>query len=131
MTPWMRSRSALGTGRCTGYWTPTSRDSLGSSPWACFDNISHDRMMRFVEARVAPNSWLAEGGRGGGRQETTGDEGHPATCRRRAARATCRRRAARATGRHLVPRLRRGMRLLANIYLHYTYDLWTEQWRGR
>jgi hypothetical protein len=126
MTPWMRSRSALGTGRCAGYWTPTSRDSLGSSPWACFDNISHDWMMRFVELRVGDRrvlrlirGWLKAGVVEDGKRQPATKGARPAFT------------GPGSRGRHLAPRLRRGMRLLANIYLHYTYDLWTEQWRGR
>src|SRR5882757_1277939 len=56
---------------------------------------------------------MAESRRGGGWDTATGDEGHP------------------ARGCRLAPRLRRGRLLLANIYLHYVYDLLADQWRQR
>jgi RNA-directed DNA polymerase len=91
-----------------------------------FDNISHEWMMRFVEHRIGPRSgpmqrqavsahgdrrvlrlirkWLTAGVvEDGVRQPAT--KGTP-------------------QGAVISP-------LLANIYLHYVYDLWTEQWRKR
>jgi RNA-directed DNA polymerase len=76
-----------------------------------FDNISHDWMMRFVEHRIGDprmlrliRMWLTTG--------VVEDEVHqPAT------KGT-------PQGAVISP-------LLANIYLHYAYDLWAEQWRRR
>jgi RNA-directed DNA polymerase len=76
-----------------------------------FDNISHDWMMRYVEHRVGDRrvlrlirGWLKAGVvEDGVRQPAT--KGTP-------------------QGAVISP-------LLANIYLHYTYDLWAEQWRRR
>ena len=76
-----------------------------------FDNISHDWMMRFVEHRVGDRrvlrlirGWLKAGVvEDGVRQPAT--KGTP-------------------QGAVISP-------LLANIYLHYVYDLWAEQWRRR
>jgi group II intron reverse transcriptase/maturase len=76
-----------------------------------FDNISHDWMMRFVEHRVGDRrvlrlirGWLKAGVvEDGVRQPAT--KGTP-------------------QGAVISP-------LLANIYLHYAYDLWTTQWRKR
>ena len=76
-----------------------------------FDNISHDWMMRFVEHRVGDRrvlrlirGWLKAGvGEDGVRQPAT--KGTP-------------------QGAVISP-------LLANIYLHYVYDLWATQWRKR
>jgi group II intron reverse transcriptase/maturase len=76
-----------------------------------FDNISHDWMMRFVEHRVGDRrvlrlirGWLKAG-------VVEDDVRQPAT------KGT-------PQGAVISP-------LLANIYLHYAYDLWTEQWRKR
>jgi group II intron reverse transcriptase/maturase len=76
-----------------------------------FDNISHERMMRFVEHRVGDRrvlrlirKWLKAGVvEDGIRQPVT--KGTP-------------------QGAVISP-------LLANIYLHYVYDLWADQWRRR
>jgi RNA-directed DNA polymerase len=76
-----------------------------------FDNISHDWMMRFVGHRVGGRrvlrlirGWLKAGVvEDGVRQRAT--QGTP-------------------QGAVISP-------LLANIYLHYVYDPWTEQWRKR
>jgi RNA-directed DNA polymerase len=76
-----------------------------------FDNISHDWMMRFAEHRIGDRrvlrlirKWLKAGVvEDGMRQPVT--KGTP-------------------QGAVVSP-------LLANIYLHYVYDLWTEQWRRR
>ena len=76
-----------------------------------FDNISHDWLMRFVEHRIGDRrvlrlirKWLKAGVvEDGKRQPVT--KGTP-------------------QGAVVSP-------LLANIYLHYVYDLWAEQWRRR
>src|ERR1019366_3090609 len=76
-----------------------------------FDSISHEWMMRFVEHRIGDRrvlrlirKWLKAGVvEDGVRQPAT--KGTP-------------------QGAVISP-------LLANIYLHYVYDLWTEQWRRR
>ena len=76
-----------------------------------FDTISHDWLIRFVEHRIGDKrivrliiKWLKAGVlEEGQRMETA--EGTP-------------------QGAVISP-------LLANIYLHYAYDLWVNQWRGR
>ena len=76
-----------------------------------FDNISHAWMMRFVEHRIGDRrvlrlirKWLKAGVvEDGIRQPVT--KGTP-------------------QGAVISP-------LLANIYLHYVYDLWADQWRKR
>ena len=76
-----------------------------------FDNISHEWMMRFVEHRIGDRrvlrlirKWLKAGVvEGGVRQPVT--RGTP-------------------QGAVVSP-------LLANIHLHYVYDLWAVQWRKR
>ena len=91
-----------------------------------FDNISHERMMRFVEYRVGDRrvlrlirKWLTAGVVEDGVRQ-------PATKGTRPAFA-----GPGSRGGHLAPGLRRGRLLLANIYLHYAYDQWVEQWRRR
>ena len=76
-----------------------------------FDSISHEWMMRFMEYRVGDRrvlrlirKWLTTGVMEDGVRQ-------PAT------RGT-------PQGAVISP-------LLANIYLHYVYDLWAEQWRRR
>jgi RNA-directed DNA polymerase len=76
-----------------------------------FDTISHDWLIRFMEHRIADKriirliqKWLKAGVlEGDVRVET--DEGTP-------------------QGAVISP-------LLANIYLHYVYDLWVKAWRDR
>jgi RNA-directed DNA polymerase len=76
-----------------------------------FDRISHDWLVRFIEHRIGDKrlvrliqKWLKVGVlEGGVRVES--DEGTP-------------------QGAVISP-------LLANIYLHYVYDLWAHQWRQR
>jgi RNA-directed DNA polymerase len=76
-----------------------------------FDTISHDWLIRFVGHRIGDKrivrliiKWLKSGVLEEGQwMETT--EGTP-------------------QGAVISP-------LLANIYLHYAYDLWVNQWRGR
>jgi RNA-directed DNA polymerase len=74
-----------------------------------FDTISHDWLIRFIEHRVGDKrivrliwKWLKAGVLDGGTQVDT-EVGTP-------------------QGAVISP-------LLANIYLHYSYDLWVESWR--
>jgi group II intron reverse transcriptase/maturase len=76
-----------------------------------FDAVSHDWLIRFVEHRVGDQrvvrlirKWLKAGVAEDG-QVTPGEVGTP-------------------QGAVISP-------LLANIYLHYVFDLWAEQWRKR
>jgi len=76
-----------------------------------FDNISHEWMMRFVEHRIGDQrvlrlirKWLKAGVVEDGVKQPA-MKGTP-------------------QGAVISP-------LLANIYLHYVYDLWVEQWRRR
>jgi RNA-directed DNA polymerase len=76
-----------------------------------FDSINHDWMVRFMEHRIADKrvlrlikKWLKAGVIEDGEWHTS-EEGSP-------------------QGASISP-------LLANIYLHYTLDLWVQQWRGR
>lgn len=76
-----------------------------------FDNISHEWMMRFLEHRIGDRrvlrlirKWLMVG--------VVEDE-----VRQRSTKGT-------PQGAVISP-------LLANIYLHYVYDLWGQQWRRR
>jgi RNA-directed DNA polymerase len=76
-----------------------------------FDAVSHDWLIRFVEHRVGDRrvirlirKWLKAGVAEDGRV-TPGEVGTP-------------------QGAVISP-------LLANIYLHYVFDLWAEQWRRR
>jgi RNA-directed DNA polymerase len=76
-----------------------------------FDTLSHDWLIRFVEHRLGDQrvirliiKWLKAGVLEEG-QRIEATEGTP-------------------QGSVISP-------LLANIYLHYVYDLWVNQWRGR
>ena len=76
-----------------------------------FDTIEHDWLIKFIEHRVADKrivrlirKWLNAGVLEEGRR-TQSELGT-------------------VQGGSVSP-------LLANIYLHYAYDLWVEQWRGR
>ena len=76
-----------------------------------FDTIEHDWIMRFLERRIADrrvlrliHKWLTAGVVEAGR--------------------TTRSRMGTPQGAVISP-------LLANIYLHYVYDLWTHRWRRR
>jgi len=76
-----------------------------------FDAINHEWLIKFVEHRIADprvlrliQKWLKAGVMEGGRW-TASEEGSP-------------------QGATVSP-------LLANIYLHYVLDLWTQQWRKR
>jgi RNA-directed DNA polymerase len=78
---------------------------------AFFDTIDHKWMMRFLEHRIMDqrllrliHKWLKAGVIEDGRR-TAAEKGTP-------------------QGSVISP-------LLANIYLHYVYDLWAHQWRGR
>lgn len=76
-----------------------------------FNTINHEWMIKFIEHRIGDRrivrliiKWLKAGVMEDGIQ-TPGEVGT-------------------AQGGSLSP-------LLANIYLHYVFDLWTQQWRGR
>lgn len=76
-----------------------------------FDTISHEWLVRFIEHRIGDrrilrliHKWLKAGVMEEGRKIET-DEGTP-------------------QGAVISP-------LLANIYLHYVFDLWAKQWRRR
>lgn len=76
-----------------------------------FDAIDHGWMVKFVEHRIGDTrlvrliqKWLAAGVLEGGKWSST-EEGTP-------------------QGATISP-------LLANVYLHYVFDLWVEQWRKR
>ena len=76
-----------------------------------FDTINHEWLMKFVAHRIADKrvlrliqKWLSAGVTEEGRW-TASDEGTP-------------------QGATVSP-------LLANIYLHYVFDLWLQQWRKR
>jgi retron-type reverse transcriptase len=76
-----------------------------------FDAVSHDWLIKFVEHRVGDRrvvglirKWLKAGVAEDG-QVTPGEVGTP-------------------QGAVISP-------LLANIYLHYVFDLWADQWRQR
>src|SRR5919108_322483 len=76
-----------------------------------FDTIEHDWLIKFVEHRVADprvirllKKWLYAGVLEDG-QITRSEQGT-------------------AQGGSISP-------LLANVYLHYAFDLWVKQWRGR
>ena len=76
-----------------------------------FDTISHDWLVKFIEHRIGDRrvvrlirKWLKVGVLDGGLRVES-EEGTP-------------------QGAVISP-------LLANIYLHYVYDLWAHQWRQR
>jgi group II intron reverse transcriptase/maturase len=76
-----------------------------------FDAISHEWLMKFIEHRIADSrvlrhikKWLNAGVLEDGKK-THSDEGVP-------------------QGGSVSP-------VLANVYLHYVFDLWIEQWRHR
>lgn len=78
---------------------------------AFFDEIDHDWMLKFLEHRIADQrllrlicKWLKAGAIEGA-VRVAAQKGTP-------------------QGAVISP-------LLANIYLHYALDLWTQQWRGR
>jgi retron-type reverse transcriptase len=78
---------------------------------AFFDNLSHEWMLKFVEHRVADNrilrliqKWLKAGVSEDGQWSET-KVGTP-------------------QGAVASP-------LLANVYLHYVFDLWVETWRKK
>ena len=84
---------------------------LGAGIAGFFDAVSHDWLIRFVEHRVGDRrvvrlirKWLKAGMAEDG-QVTPGEVGTP-------------------QGAVISP-------LLANIYLHYVFDLWADQWRRR
>ena len=96
---------AVGINRCKVNWI------LDADIAGFFDAVSHDWLIRFVEHRVRDRrmirlirKWLKAGGMEDG-QVTPGKVGTP-------------------QGAVISP-------LLANIYLHYVFDLWAEQWRKR
>src|ERR1700746_3905729 len=76
-----------------------------------FDGISHEWLVKFVEHRIADRrvvrliqKWLTAGVLGGG-ERTRVEEGTP-------------------QGGSASP-------LLANVYLHYVFDLWVQAWRQK
>lgn len=76
-----------------------------------FDSVDHGWMVKFIEHRIADKrivrlvqKWLAAGVLEDGRWSAT-EEGTP-------------------QGATVSP-------LLANVYLHYVFDLWAQQWRKR
>jgi group II intron reverse transcriptase/maturase len=105
---------AVGIGRRKVNWI------LDADIAGFFDAVSHDWLIKFVEHRVGDRrvvrlirKWLKAGVMEDG-QVTPGTVGTP----RRAEGALYARRAV------ISP-------LLANIYLHYVFDLWADQWRKR
>jgi RNA-directed DNA polymerase len=78
---------------------------------AFFDTISHDWLMRFLEHRIGDRRVLRLIGKwlkAGVLEDDTWTEGTVGT----------------PQGAVISP-------LLANVYLHYVYDLWVQQWRKR
>jgi len=78
---------------------------------AFFDTISHDWLMRFLEHRIGDQRVLRLIGKwlkAGVLEDGTWTEGTVGT----------------PQGAVISP-------LLANVYLHYVYDLWVQQWRNR
>jgi group II intron reverse transcriptase/maturase len=76
-----------------------------------YDTINHERMMKFIEHRIRDRrllrlikKWLKAGVMENGRWSTN-EEGTP-------------------QGSSISP-------LLSNVYLHYVFDLWANQWRQR
>jgi RNA-directed DNA polymerase len=100
---WMRSRSGIGRRRIN--WV------LDCDVQSFFDKVSQSWLIRFIEHRIGDRriirliaKWLTAGVLEDGRLIVT-EEGTP-------------------QGAVISP-------LLANIYLHYVYDLWVQQWRQR
>jgi RNA-directed DNA polymerase len=96
---------AVGIGRRKVNWI------LDADIAGFFDAVSHDWLIRFVEHRIGDRrvirlirKWLKAGVAEDG-QVTPGEGGTP-------------------QGAVISP-------LLANIYLHYVFDLWAQQWRQR
>lgn len=78
---------------------------------ACFDTIGHDWLLKFIEHRIGDRrltgllqKWLQAGVMEAGEWKSS-ESGTP-------------------QGGLVSP-------VLANIYLHYTFDLWAQQWRKR
>jgi RNA-directed DNA polymerase len=96
---------AVGISRCEVNWV------LDSDIAGFFDTVDHEHLMRFVEHRIADRrvsrlirKWLKAGVMGD-EAVTPGTVGTP-------------------QGAVISP-------LLANIYLHFVFDLWADQWRKR
>jgi RNA-directed DNA polymerase len=96
---------AVGINRCKVNWI------LDADIAGFFDAVSHDWLIKFVEHRIGDRrvirlirKWLKAGVAEDG-QVTPGTVGTP-------------------QGAVISP-------LLANIYLHYVFDLWADQWRKR
>ncbi len=94
-----------------GVWSKKVGWILDADIAKFFDTIEHDWLIKFIEHRVADarvvrliKKWLHAGVLEDGRL-TQSDLGT-------------------VQGGSISP-------LLANIYLHYAFDLWVEQWRGR
>ncbi len=75
-----------------------------------FDKVSHEWLIRFIEHRIGDQrvirlirKWLTAGTSGGGEWRASEEGTHRVV---------------------ISP-------LLANIYLHYVFDLWAHQWRRR
>src|SRR5919106_2567310 len=111
---WTRSWPGSTGGGATGSWMPISGRSHGSGfacPRTSFDSMSHAWLMRFLEHRIGDRrmlrligKWLKAGVLEEDRLLTV-ERGTP-------------------QGAVISP-------LLANIYLHYVYDLWVQRWRQR
>ena len=95
----------------TGIYRKRVNWILDADVRAFFDSVSHEWMMRFLEHRIGDKrllrligKWLKAGVLEDGTL-TPGERGTP-------------------QGAVVSP-------VLANIYLHYAYDLWAHQWRNR